>query len=90
MLSDLRENCAVALFNPDIITTVLDIFMENVPDLRALDLSENNLSLLDSLVVLALRFSELKILHIGRNLVGERWYTVSQFVACVSACVEAL
>jgi hypothetical protein len=61
MLSDLRENCAVALFRPDIMTTVLDIIMDNVPDLRALDLSQNNLSLLDSLVLLPLRFPELRI-----------------------------
>jgi Leucine-rich repeat (LRR) protein len=49
-------------------TVLLDITMENVPDLSVLDLSNNNLSALDSLIVLALRFPKLGILHIGRNL----------------------
>jgi hypothetical protein len=64
----LVENCAVPLFLPSIMTIVLDITMENVPYLRVLDLSNNNLSALDSLIVLALRFPKLRILHIGRNL----------------------
>jgi hypothetical protein len=55
MLLDLLENCAVPLFSPSIMTMVLDIIMENVPDLRALDLSNNNLFAQDSLIVLALR-----------------------------------
>jgi hypothetical protein len=49
-------------------TMVLDITMENVLDVRALDLSNNNLSALDSLILLALRLPKLRILHIGRNL----------------------
>jgi hypothetical protein len=43
MLSDLVENCAVALFRPSIMMAVLGIIMENVPELMALDLSDNNL-----------------------------------------------
>jgi hypothetical protein len=65
---DLVDNCAVPLFSPSIMTMVLDITMENFPDLRALDLSNNNLSALDSLILLALRFPKLRILHTGRNL----------------------
>jgi hypothetical protein len=85
MLSDPRDSCAVALFSPEIMTTVLNIITENIPDLRALDLSQNSLSVLDSLVLLALRLPELRLLHIGRNWVSERWYIVFQFVACVEA-----
>jgi hypothetical protein len=65
---DLMENCPVPLFSPSIMTMVLDMTMENVPDLRALDLSNNNLSAPDSLILLALRFPKLRILHIGRYL----------------------
>jgi hypothetical protein len=55
MLSDLMENCAVALFRPSIMMALLDIIMENVPELTALDLSDNNLSARDSLIGLAVR-----------------------------------
>jgi hypothetical protein len=65
---DLVENCAVPLFSPSIMTVVLNITMGNVPDLRALDLSNNNPSALDSLIVFALRLPKLRILHIGRNV----------------------
>jgi nuclear RNA export factor len=39
---DLVENCALPLFSPSIMTMLLDITMENVPDLRVLNLSNNN------------------------------------------------
>jgi Leucine-rich repeat (LRR) protein len=67
MLSDLVENYAVALFGSSITMRVLDIIMENVPELMALDLSDNNLSALDSLIVLAVKAPNLRILHIARN-----------------------
>jgi hypothetical protein len=49
---------------------VLDIVMENVPDLMALDLSGNNLYALGNLTVLALKVSNIRALHIGRNHVS--------------------
>jgi hypothetical protein len=49
------ENCAAVLFRPSIMIAVLDVIMENVPELTALDLSHSNLSALDSLIVLAVR-----------------------------------
>jgi hypothetical protein len=55
------ENCAVALFTPSIVMTVLNMTMENVADLKALHVSGSNLS------VLVLRVPKLRILHIGRN-----------------------
>jgi hypothetical protein len=96
MLSDLVENCAAALFRPNITMTVLDIIMENVPELTALDLSGNNLFALDSLIVLAVKAPNLRILHTGRNQVGyciqsNNCYIIFQFVTCMFLfCVEAL
>jgi Leucine-rich repeat (LRR) protein len=49
---------------------VLDVIMENVPELMALDLSDSNLSALDSLIVLAVKVPNLSILHTGRNQVS--------------------
>jgi hypothetical protein len=69
MLSDLVENCAVALFRPKILMAALDISMENVPELMALDLSHSNLFALDNLTVLALKVPNFKVLHSWRNQV---------------------
>jgi Leucine-rich repeat (LRR) protein len=49
---------------------VLDIVVENVPELTALDLSNNKLYVLDNLRVLAAKLPNLKVLHIGRNQVS--------------------
>jgi nuclear RNA export factor len=67
---DLVDNYAVALFRPNMISAVLDIIVENVPELAALDLSDNKLYVLNSLSVLAVKAPNLKILHIGRNRVS--------------------
>jgi hypothetical protein len=42
---------------------VLDIIVENVPELMALDLSRSNLYALNNLTVLALTAPSLKVLH---------------------------
>jgi len=42
MFADLVDNYAVALFRPSVMSVVLDIVVENIPELRALDLSDNN------------------------------------------------
>jgi hypothetical protein len=47
---------------------VFDIKVQNIGDLRGLDLPGNNLSLLGSLVVLLLRFPEPRIF-----IFGETW-----------------
>jgi hypothetical protein len=96
MLSDLVENCAAASFKPNIMMAVTDIIMENVPGLTALDISDNNLSALDSLIVLAVKAPNLRILHTGRNqasfcIQSDHCYIIFQSVTCVSLlCVEVL
>jgi hypothetical protein len=49
------ENSAVALFRSNIMMALLDIIMENVPELTALDLSDTNLCACDSLIGLVVR-----------------------------------
>jgi Leucine-rich repeat (LRR) protein len=67
ILSDLVETYGAALFRSSITMTVLDVIMENVPDPTALDLSDNNISALDSLIVLAVKAPNLRIFHSARN-----------------------
>jgi hypothetical protein len=75
---------------------MLDITVESVPELKALDLSDNKLYALDSLIVLAVKVPNLRVPHIGRNQVSYciqngYCYIIFQFVTCVFLlCVEAL
>jgi hypothetical protein len=85
MFSELRDSCALALFRPSIMIVLLDIIMENVPELTALDLSDNNLSVLDSLIVLALKVPNLRVLHIGRNPVS--YCVQSAFFSLLHDCL---
>jgi nuclear RNA export factor len=87
VFSDLVDNYAVALFRPNMMLAVLDIVVENAPELAALDLSENKLHVLDSLSVLVAKIPSLRVLHIGRNRVScyiqiEYYYIIFQFVTC--------
>jgi nuclear RNA export factor len=70
IFSDLVDKYAVALFRPNVMLAVLDIIAENVPELTALDLSDNKLCVLDNLSVLATKVPKLRVLHIGRNRVS--------------------
>lgn len=63
------DSYAVALFRPAMMLAVLDIVVENAPDLAALDLSDNKLYSLDNLSVLSTKLPSLRVLHIGRNRV---------------------
>jgi hypothetical protein len=71
---------------PTTMTVVLDIMMENIGDLRVLDLSGNSgLTVPDILIALPLRFPKLRILHIRRNLVSDyiqkdHLYIIFQFL----------
>jgi Leucine-rich repeat (LRR) protein len=92
---DLVDNYAVALFRPSMMSVVLDIIEENVPELTALDLSDNKLYVVDSLSVLVTKLPNLRVLHIGRNRVSciQRDYCciVFHFITCVFLLfVEAL
>jgi len=70
MFADLVDSCAIALFRPNMMLTVLDIVVENVPELMALDLSDNKLYALDNLSVLSGKLPNLRVLHIGENRVS--------------------
>jgi nuclear RNA export factor len=87
VFSDLVDNYAVALFRPNMMLAVLDVIVENIPELTALDLSDNKLYVLDSLSVLAVKVPNLRVLHIGRNRVScciqiDYCCIIFQFVAC--------
>ncbi|GFG38323.1 hypothetical protein Cfor_01734 [Coptotermes formosanus] len=68
---DLVDNYAVALFRPNMMLAVVDVIVENVPELVALDLSENKLYALDSLSVLSVKLPNLRVLHIGKNRIRD-------------------
>lgn len=70
MFADLVDDYAIALFRPNLMLAVLDIVVENVPELMALDLSDNKLYALDNLSVLSTKLPNLKVLHIGKNRVS--------------------
>jgi hypothetical protein len=70
MFADLIDSCAVALLTPSTMRAVLDIIMENAPELAALDLSDNKLYTLEYLSVLSVKFPNLRVLHIGKNRVS--------------------
>lgn len=66
--ADLRD-IFCALFRPTIMLAAIDIIAENIPDLEALDLSDNKIHLLDHLKCLATKLPSLKILHMANNKV---------------------
>ncbi|XP_021921286.1 nuclear RNA export factor 1-like [Zootermopsis nevadensis] len=68
---DLMDSYAVALFRPAMMLAVLDIVVENAPDLAALDLSDNKLYSLDNLSVLSTKLPSLRVLYIGRNRIRD-------------------
>jgi nuclear RNA export factor len=55
---DLSDDYGV-MFKPSMILAVLDIIVENVPELTALDLFDNKLYALDNLSVLSVKFPKL-------------------------------
>ena len=59
-----------ALFRPPIMTAVVDIIAENIPDLEALNLNDNKLNLLEHLKVIPQKLKHLKILYLGNNKVS--------------------
>jgi len=87
MFADLVDNCAVALFRPNVMLAVLDIIVENVPELMALDLSDNKLYALDNLSLLSVKLPNLRVLHIGKNRVSYCIHsdiaTTDMFLLCV-------
>jgi len=90
MFADLVDNYAIALFRPNMMLAVLDIIVENVPELVALDLSDNKLYALDNLSVLSVKLPNLRVLHIGKNRVS---YCIHGYIAATDVfllCVGTL
>lgn len=56
-----------ALFKPIVFLAVIDIIAENIPELEALNLFDNKISVLSFLKKPMKKMSHLKILHIGNN-----------------------
>jgi hypothetical protein len=80
IFADLVDKYAVALFRPKMMMAVLNVVVENVPELTALNLSSNKLYVLDHLRVLAAKLPNLKVLHIGRNWVSDYCCIIFHFV----------
>jgi nuclear RNA export factor len=60
-----------ALFRQPIMSAVIEIISENIPDLEALNLNDNKLNMLDNLRVVATKLQNLKILYLGNNRVSK-------------------
>ncbi|XP_012234855.1 nuclear RNA export factor 1 [Linepithema humile] len=65
--SDLVDEYFYALFRTPLLMVVLDIVVQHIPDLEALNLEGNKLNNIDKLNVLSKKFPKLKILYIGDN-----------------------
>jgi nuclear RNA export factor len=62
-----------ALFRPQIMSAVIDIIVENIPDLEALNLNENKLNMFDHLKILSSKLLQLKIIYLANNRVKIRY-----------------
>ncbi|KAI4455893.1 nuclear rna export factor [Holotrichia oblita] len=60
-----------ALFKPIILLAVIDIIAENIPDIEAINLSENKIQMLSHLKRLAQKLPNLKVLHLGNNKIKD-------------------
>ncbi|KAK0162689.1 hypothetical protein PV327_006445 [Microctonus hyperodae] len=68
---ELVDDYFCALFRPNMLISVLNIVAEVIPNLHALNLSNNKLSIIEKLNVLSKKFTNLKILYIGDNNLKE-------------------
>lgn len=58
------------------LTAVLDIVQEHIPNLEALNLDSNRLQNIEKLNVLASKFTKLRILYIGDNRVCKKYKVI--------------
>ncbi|VEN42801.1 unnamed protein product [Callosobruchus maculatus] len=65
------QDCFCALFKPIVFITIIDIIEENIPELEALNLMDNKITLLNFLKKVSKKIPNLKILHIGNNKIRE-------------------
>lgn len=59
-----------ALFRPTIMLAAIDVIAANIPNLEALNLSDNKIHLLDHLKCLSMKLPNIKILYLPRNRVS--------------------
>ena len=59
-----------ALFRPTIMLAAVDVIAANIPNLEALNLSDNKIHLLDHLKCLSMKLPNIKILYLPRNRVS--------------------
>nr|CAD7440985.1 unnamed protein product [Timema bartmani] len=71
MDEDLVQDVLVCLFKPNIMTTIVNIIAENIPELVGLNLTENKLYSLEPLTSLFKKAPNLTVLHIGKNRLRE-------------------
>lgn len=75
-----------ALARPQLMTTIIDIIAENIPDLEALNLNDNKLGLIDHLRILSTKLPHLKILYLGNNKVYLNIFISVNFKLIAQSC----
>ncbi|XP_044591000.1 nuclear RNA export factor 1-like [Cotesia glomerata] len=68
---DLVQDYFCALFRPGMLMSVLEIVADAIPNLEALNLENNKLSIIEKLSFLGKKLRHLKILYIGDNKIRE-------------------
>jgi Leucine-rich repeat (LRR) protein len=69
ILSELVEDSCCAVSRPAVMTVILDVISENIPELQALNLDHNMLSVTETLSSLPRKAPNLQILYLGKNRV---------------------
>jgi len=66
---DLRQTFC-PLFRQNVMSAAIDIICDNIPDLEAINLNENNMTSMEAFKGVEKRIPNLKILYLGDNKVG--------------------
>ncbi|KAK7867453.1 hypothetical protein R5R35_009764 [Gryllus longicercus] len=64
---NLVDDVLVATFRPSVLSVIVDLIAEHIPELVGLNLDENKLFTLEPLVPLAKKTPNLSVLHLGKN-----------------------
>lgn len=67
---ELVEDACCAVSRPAVMTVILDVISENIPELQALNLDHNMLSVTETLASLPRKAPNLQILYLGKNRVS--------------------
>ncbi|XP_067011761.2 nuclear RNA export factor 1 [Anabrus simplex] len=68
---ELVDDCLAALYRANVMLAVVDIIAENIPELTALNLSDNKLYNIEHLSILTRKLPNLTVLHIGSNRIRD-------------------